>query len=52
MDGGVPKAVFIVEFVWIGANSIILPGYHLQKEFTTEALCKLIKIPLYNYGMH
>lgn len=43
MYGGVPKAVFIDEFVWIGANSVILPGCHLPKGFKAGALCKLIK---------
>lgn len=43
MFGGIFEEVLIDEFVWIGANSVILPGCHLPKGFTAGALCKLTK---------
>ncbi len=43
MYGGIFEEVVINEFVWIGANSVILPGCHLPKGFTAGALCKLTK---------
>lgn len=43
MYGGIFEEVSLDEFVWIGANSVVLPGCHFPKGFTAGALYKLTK---------
>ena len=43
MYGGHSEAVLIDNFVWIGANSVVLPGCQLPVGFAAGALCKLTK---------
>ena len=43
MYGGIFEEVTINDFVYIGANSVILPGCKLPKGFAIGALCKLTK---------
>lgn len=48
MYGGIFEEVKIDHFVWIGANSVILPGCNLPIGFAAGALCKLIKTHKYS----
>mgnify|MGYP002832356895 CR=1 FL=1 len=43
MYGGIFEEVKLGDFVWIGANTVILPGVDLPIGFTTGALMKIRK---------
>ena len=50
--GGISEDVLIDEFVWIGANSVVLPGCRLPRGFAAGALSKLTKkIPYKEWHM-
>ena len=45
--GGIIKKIILGDFVWIGANSVILPGVNLPAGFVSGALTKLIEKNIY-----
>ncbi|MBI5739130.1 MAG: hypothetical protein HZA16_00280 [Nitrospirae bacterium] len=50
--GGISEDILIDEFVWIGANSVVLPGCRLPRGFAAGALSKLKrKLPYKKWHM-